>query len=108
MSTDVFGARLDDEIGAVIERAEIEWRRPGIIHQNEGAFVVRDLRDDPDVLDLETKRAGRLQIDGACVRAKLRGNFGSDCRIVKGRCDAEAGKNLLAEGPCRSVGIVGY
>jgi hypothetical protein len=46
---------LDDKIGAVIERAEIERRRPGIVHQSEGSVVMRDFRDGPDVLDLETE-----------------------------------------------------
>ena len=35
MSADIFGAGLDDEIGAMIERPKIERRRPGIVDQNE-------------------------------------------------------------------------
>ena len=58
MSADIFSAGLDDEIDAVIERPEIERRRPGIVHQHHRAIGMGSLGmgrfgDGPDVLHFE-------------------------------------------------------
>ena len=68
MAAEIFGAGLDRQIDAVIERAEIERRRPGIVHQHQRAFGVRGRGDRRDVLHLEAQRAGRFDEHRARVR----------------------------------------
>ena len=108
MAADIFGAGLDREIDAVVERAEIERRRPGIVHQDQRAFGVRGLGDGGGVLHFEAQRARRFEIDRAGVRAGISSAIAAPIeRIVIGRRDAEPREDAVAEIARRPIGAVG-
>ena len=112
MAADIFGAGLDDEIDAVVERAEIKRGRPGIVHQHQRAFgmygfFVRGFGDRGDVLHFERERAGQFQIDGARVRPDQLGDRAADARIVVSRADAEPRQDLPAKSARRPISAVG-
>ena len=54
VAANIFGAGLNFEVDTFLEGAEIKWRRPGVVHQHDRAFVVGDLRDGWNILHLET------------------------------------------------------
>ena len=108
VSADIFGAGLNDEVDAMVERTEKKRGGPGIIHEHDRAFVVRGLRDRVDILNLEGKRAWRFQIDSTRVGLNQRGDLGADYWIVESCIDAKAWEDLLAEGPCRPVRGIGH
>ena len=107
MAADIFGAGLDGEIDAVVERTEVERARPGVVHEHERALRVRRAGDGGDVLHFEAQRARRFQIDGARVLLHQRGDSGPDERIVVGGGDAEPGEDLVAKRARRPIGAVG-
>ena len=107
VAADIFGAGLDDEIDTMIERPEIERRRPGIVHQHQRTIGMRGFGDRRHVLHFEGERARRFQIDGTRVRLQQLGNAGPDAGIVIRGGDAEPRQDLSAKIPCRPIGAVG-
>ena len=107
MAAEIFGAGMDREVDAEIERAEIERARPGIVHEHEGAFGMRRRGNRRDVLHLETQRTGRFDEDGAGIFPNQRVDPAADEGIVIGGGDAEPGQDLVAKRPRRSVDAVG-
>ena len=97
-----------DEIDAEIERAEIERRRPGIVHQHERASGVRRRGDRRDVLHLETQRARRFDENRARVRSRINPAIAPPSqRIVIGGGHAEAREHPVAKRPRRAIDAVG-
>ena len=107
MADDVLGAGVDREIAAVVERLEVERRRPGIVDQHGGAVLLGDAGDGIDVLHLEGLRAGRLEIDHLGVGLDQLLDAGADHGIEEGRLDAEVLERGVGEAPRRAVGVVG-
>ncbi len=107
MAADIFGAGLDRQVDAVIERAVIDRGRPGVVHQDQRALVVGRRGDGGNVLHLERQRARRFEIDGARVRLHQVRDRAADQRIVIAHGDAVAGQGLIAELSGRAVGAVG-
>ena len=92
----------------MVERLEVERRRPGVVDQHRGAVLLGDRGDGVDVLHLEGLRAGRLEIDDLGVGPHQLRDVGADHRIEEGRLDAEALQRGVGEAPRRAVGVVGH
>ena len=107
MAAEIFGAGVNRQIDAEVERAEIERRRPGIVHQHQRALGMRGFGDGGDVLHLEAERARRFGEHHARVRLHQCGNAAADQWIVIGGRHAEPGQDLVAESARRSIGAVG-
>ena len=91
----------------MVERLEVERRRPGIVDQHGGAMLLGDAGDRIDVLHLEGLRARRLEIDDLGVGLDQLLDAGADHRIEEGRLDAEALQRRVGEAAGGAVGIVG-
>jgi hypothetical protein len=91
----------------VLQRLEIQRRRPGIVHQHARAFLVRNRRYGRDVLHLEALRTGRFGEHGARIRLEQFCNVFAERRIVIGRFNAHALEHAVAERARRPVGAVG-
>ena len=74
----------------LLEGAEIERRRPGIVHQHDRALGMGGGGDRRDVLHLEGLRARRLDEHRAGVRLDQLRDAGADQRIVIGGLDADS------------------
>ncbi len=108
MAADIFGAGLDRDVDAVIERPEVERARPGIVHQHDRVLRMRRRGDRRDVLHLEGERARRLGEHSARVRLQQKGNAVADARVVVGRRHAQTRQHGVAERARRAVGAVGH
>ena len=53
MAAEIFGAGLQRDVGAVGERRESQWRRPGVVDQHQRAARMRSRGDRRHILDLE-------------------------------------------------------
>ena len=61
MAGRVFGGGVHGHVDAVLERLEVERRRPGIVHDDDGAAGMRRLGDRRNVLHLVGVRARRFR-----------------------------------------------
>ena len=91
----------------MVERLEVERRRPGVVDQHGRAVLLGDRGDRVDVLHLEGLRAGRLEIDDLGVGLDQLLDAGADHRIEEGRLDAEALERGVGEAARRTVAVVG-
>ena len=91
----------------MLDRPEIDWSRPRIVHRHERALLARGLGDGGHVLHLEGERAGRLGEDEAGVPAHQPRDGRTDRGIVEGCLDAVAVEDLGTEPPGRPVHRVG-
>ena len=109
VTDDVLGSGVDGDIAAVVERLEVERRRPGIIDHDGRAGLFGDGGHAVDVLYLEGLRARRLEIDDLGVGPHQLGEaFAADHRIEVGGLDSEALQRGVGEAARRTVGIVGH
>ena len=104
---DVFGSGLNRQVDAFGECLEVQRRRPGVVHQDGQAALVRSGGDGGNVLHFQGLRARRLDEDRARVRPEHAGDAGADQRIVIGRLDPEPGQHAVAERAGGAVGAVG-
>ena len=107
MAAEIFGAGVDREVHAEIQRPEIKRRRPGIVHDDQRALGMRCRGNRRNVLHFKAQRARRFDKDRACVGLDQPGNGAADERIVIGRGDAEPGEDLVAIAARRPVGAIG-
>ena len=107
MPREVFRARLDGDVHAVLQGAEVERGRPGVVHRDEGAARVGGPCDRGHVLHLEGERAGRLGVDEPRVPAHQRRDVRPRRGVVEARLDAVAAQDHGAEAPGGSVHRVG-
>ena len=103
MAAEILGARRDRDVDAVVVRAEIERRRPGVVHDDRAAARMDRARDRRNVLDLEGERAGALDIDGPGVRPHQVRDMRAERGIVIGGLDAELLQHAVAEPAGRLV-----
>jgi hypothetical protein len=106
MPAEILRAGVDDEVHAGIKRAEVERRRPGIVHQHDGAFGVRRAGDGRDVLHFETERSRRLDENRARVFPHQSGDRCAKQGVVIGHSDVEPREDAVAKHPRRSVHAV--
>ncbi len=107
MADDIFGGGLDRDIDPVGERLEEQRRRPGIVHDDHGAGLMRGFGDRWDVLHLEALRAGRLGEHHLGPVAEQILDRRADQRVVINGSDAEPPQHVIAEAPRRLIDAVG-
>lgn len=49
MAIDILGNRVDDDIGAVVQRVLNIWAQEGVVHYNHDPMLVCDRRHFPDI-----------------------------------------------------------
>ena len=91
----------------MLERLEVERRRPGVVDDHRGAVLLGDGGGGVDVLHFESLRTGRLEIDHLGVGPHQLLDAGADHRIEEGGFYAEILERGVGEAACRTVGIVG-
>ena len=106
MTADIFGGGLHADVDALLQRAVIERRRPGVVVDDERAPRMRDRGDRGDVRHFERLRARRLDQHRPGVRLEQRLDAGADQGIEIGGLDAIAGQQAVAEIPRRPVDVV--
>ena len=87
---------------------EEQRRRPGVVHDGEGALGVRRRDDGRHVLHLEGQGARRLQIDQPRVGSHELGDAGADHRVIISNLDTEARQRLVAEAARGAVDAVDH
>ena len=97
MAAEPLGRRMQDQIGAALERAAEVGRREGVVDQERQAMVVRDRGDPRDVEHLEAGIADRLAEQKPRLGPDRRGEGGRIARVGEGRGDAEAGQGELEQ-----------
>jgi hypothetical protein len=85
------------------KRLEIEWSRPGVVHQDPGVFLARHRSHRRNVEHLECLRAGAFQEYDRRVRPHELGDVLADDGIEIGRLDAETLQHRVAKPSCRSI-----
>ena len=99
-------AGLHADVDALIERAMIQRRRPGVVVDDERAARMRDRGDRGNVGHLEGLRARRFDQHRPGVGLEQAGDAGADQRIEIAGLDAVAGEHAVAEIARRPVGVV--
>ena len=97
MTDDVFGRRLDRDVGTKRQRLAVERRRPCVVGDDPDVFRVGRRCDCRNVLHLERLRAGALDDDEARVGLEVLGDAGADGRIIIGRLDTEPLQHPVGE-----------
>ena len=97
MAGRIFRRGVDRDVDAMVERAEIERRRPGVVHHDDRAACMRGLGDRRNVLHLERVGARRFGEHDLGVRLHQRGDAGADMRVVILDLDAEPLQHRVGE-----------
>lgn len=108
VAVDVFRQAFDDDVRTQIRRSHIERRIERVVHAQQCAGIVRELRDRGDIGDLQRGVRGCLDVDELRVRAyRARHGIGVG-RIDDRRLDAVFLRQDLVEQPVRGdVGGIG-
>ncbi len=77
---EVLRRRMDDEVGAELDRASEHRRRDGVVDDDAGVGVVRDLRDGGEVDDVPRGIRRRLEPQHPCPAGTHRASHGRPCR----------------------------
>ncbi|QTK78573.1 hypothetical protein AT6N2_C0715 [Agrobacterium tumefaciens] len=97
MTRGIFGGGMDGDIDAEIQGLEIKRRRPGIVHRHDAIMPVRDIGDQPHILNFEGVGARRFQMHQLRVRADQGLDAFPDRRIVIFHLDAQLFQHRVAE-----------
>src|SRR3982074_1187339 len=106
MSADIFGRRLHADVGALLQRTVIQWRRPGIVVDNKRPAAMRGSGDRGKVGHFERLRTGCLDQYRPGVGLEQLADTGADQGIEIGRLYAVAWEQSVAEISCRAISIV--
>ncbi len=106
MPTDIFGRGLHADIDALLQRAVIQWRRPGIVVDHKRAARMRDGSDRGNVGHFEGLRSRRFDHYRPGVWLEQGGDAGADEGIEIAGFDAVAGEHPIAEISRRTIGVV--
>ena len=93
VAADPLGGRVDDDVGAVLDRLR-EQRREGVVHDDRHAAGVGDVGDRRQVVDVEARVADQLEEDrlGLLVDRPPEGRrIGA---VHEGRGDADLGQRV--------------
>ena len=96
LAVEVLGARVDDEVGAELDRPLQRRRAEAVVDRQQRAGVVRDVGQRADVADLGQRIGRRLGEQQLRVRPHRRLPFGDVGLRDEGGLDAELGE-LAAE-----------
>lgn len=106
MANNIFRGRLDGDVHAVVEGAEIKRGGPGIVDGDGDAKASRSFADRGDVLNLEGLGPGQLGKDEFRFRPQQARDPVADQGIVILDVDAEPFENAVCEASRRHVNAV--
>ena len=106
MAADIFGRRLHADIDALIQRAMIQRRRPGVVVDDKRATCMRDRCDRGNVGHFEGLRARGFDQHRPGIGLEQAGDAGADQRIEIADLDAVTGEDAIAEIAGGTIGIV--
>ena len=89
VSADEFRRRMDDDIGAVLDRTDQVGRAEGVVDDDRQSVLMRKLRNRVDIRNIAVRVAESLEVDRLCVRSDRAFDFGEIMRIYKCRADSE-------------------
>ena len=89
VAAQVLGHRVDDDVGAVLERPAQVRRGERVVDDERNAGAVRDVGQRGDVADVELRIADRLRIDRLGVRLQRGAECGRIVGVDERRVDAE-------------------
>ncbi|CCC96685.1 protein of unknown function [Azospirillum baldaniorum] len=95
LAIDVLGRRIDDDVGAHLERALQHRRGEGVVDHHLGPGLVGESADRAQVDDLKPRVAGRLQEDDLGRLGQRLFPLGQVGAVDEDRLDPEAGRQLL-------------
>ncbi len=97
------GERVHHDIGAILDRAQQQWRGHGVIHHEWDAVPVRHLRQRLDIADVAGRIAYALAVDG--VRLGVDEPLNSLRMVGLGKADRHAlpGQNMREQRVRRAV-----
>ncbi len=88
VAAQVLGQRMHHDIGAVLERAQQEWRGHGVVDDQRHARGMRYLGDRGDVRDIPARVANGFDEHSLRAFVDERGKRSRVCRVGKARSDA--------------------
>ena len=96
LAVDVLGRRIDDHVGAEIERLLQQRRREHVVDHHFRAGLVGDLGDRRDIEDFELRIGRRLEEADLRVRPHRRAPLAVEIHFIdQGRLDAERRQPFL-------------
>jgi hypothetical protein len=106
VAADVLGGRVDDDVGAVVERAA-EHRRRGVVDDQRHAQFLADGRHLGDREDLQLRVGQRLGVVGAGAASVARRKFSGSARVDEAHLDAHGLEGVGEEVPGAAVEVGG-
>ena len=89
MSADEFRSRMDDDVGAVLDRTDQVGRAEGIVDDDRQTVLMRKLRNHVDIRNIAVRVAESLEVDRLGVRSDRAFDFSEIMCIYECRADSE-------------------